>query len=967
MPDSTWPTSDLDHYEASSSAGRAVVTPVRPAARPTHWRLWIALVTVLVTLRLAMPIVLGPLAEEKLSHILGARVEVGDVSFAPIDAVVTLRNVTVHAQDGVEPVIGAARVRIDVQWLPLLHRTVVVRELAIESALIDFDRVARVDASLERLARVDPAAELPPGWTFALDHVALRDTRLRVHDPVGGERPALDVDVRDAQVATRQRRASAFRRAPNLRVDALVDGGRIRVDGSSDLRDEGVVIDALVRVKDVPVDRLQPYLPDVGWTAVAGRLSGRLHYQRDPERRDLLTGRVRGRGIGMRTPAIEQSAVAIRKVEAEVDAIDLFHRRVAIRSLLLHGARLAVHADLDSALSWLDDGTPGASPARPRPAGPGVADAGWSWTIRRAETRAARLHVAGADGETVLAGGVVGENLGPRAYWSPLRAWVSGGAGVAEFDGSLRMTRGLRVDGRLTAHDVDAPALARAVGAPMAALVQAGRGSAGLDVEIEPAATDAPKLGLRGDITVDDVWLAGPEADAFAIGARSVHLGVTGVAREGGYRGGAGPTTVQVADATVTAPYVLVTHTAAGWLLPPFATEAAAHLENPERPVPAAALLLARVQSSGGRVLVVDRATKPQVVHDLAVTEGWARDLRVPDVTASEFVLHGAGRPFGEVRVAGSTARGYGDVEVVAGPLPLAAAAPYLARAGLPYWFVDGTGSVSSHLTLAGGRWDADTALTVREPRFGGDQAALERALGMPIDEALGTLRDPAGDATLHLALASPRGDGMAVDGMVAVALREGMVRARQGPFPDVPLRIAFANGGADVGREAARQLAAIADVLDARPDAVVELSSEISHDDRRGLAEQAAGRYLTAPRGLSAVLRVLGVRDQHTRIREALAARAAGEPGRLDPQDEAVLRALATEGPPVDDQRLVSLATDRLRRVADVLADRYGISPARVIVNAPTRDEVAGSPAVRVKIDGHYRNTIAWTGAGRW
>src|SRR5262249_17820059 len=143
--------------------------------------------------------------------------------------------------------------------------------------------------------------------------------------------------------------------------------------------------------------------------------------------------------------------------------------------------------------------------------------------------RSARLRIAGADGETVLAAAVTGENLGPRAYWSPLRAWVSGAGGIAEFDGSLRMTRGLRIDGRLTAHDVDAPAMARAAGLPMAELAQVGRASAALDVELEPGATDAPKLGLRGDVAVDDVWVEAPDSEAFAIGAQSVHFGITGI------------------------------------------------------------------------------------------------------------------------------------------------------------------------------------------------------------------------------------------------------------------------------------------------------------------------------------------------------------------------------------------------------------------------------------------------------
>ena len=999
LPDSALPASHVHPYDESAPEDRQVASLAGRAARPSHWRAWLAFLAVLVALRLALPIFLAPLAEERLSRVLGARVEIGDVSFAPIDAVVTLHDVTVHAppvegetEEHAKPAIGAARVRIDVQWLPLLHRSVVVRELALESALIDPERFAGAGASLERLLRVDPATELPPEWTFALDRIVLRDTRLRLHDFGTGERPALDVGLRDAQVSTRQRRASAFKRAPNLRVDALVEGGRIRIDGSSDLGDDGVAVDARIRVKDVPLDRLQSYLPDLGWTAVAGRLSGQLHYQRDPERRDLLTGRVQLRRVGVRVPAIDQPALAIRRVEAEVDAIDLRHRRVAIRSLMLHGARLAVRADLDAAIPLLDgvaraaDAPPAERPPR---SGSGAPDAAWTWAIGHVATPSARLHVAGADGEVVLAAGASGENLGPRAYWSPLRAWVGRGAGVAVFDGSARMSRGLRIDGRLTARDVDAPALARAFGMPMAELAQSGRGSADLNVEIEPAATDAPTLGLRGKVAVDDVWLAGPEADAFAVGARSVHLTLAAIAPAANDRGRFRPTELRFADATVTAPYVLVTRTAAGWLLPPFAVEvgkvgdalaaalpkgsAATQTGDPERQItaPVAELLLTRVQSSGGRVLVVDRATRPEIVLDLDVIDGWAQDVRLPALTLGQFVLQAAGRPFGELRVAGSTAGAGGDVEVSAPSFPLAAAAPYLGRAGLPYWFVGGTGSLLSHIALAGGRWSADTTLTLREPRFGGDQGALQRSLGMPIEEALAALRDPAGDVTLQLPLASAHDDrGAAFDGMVATAFREGVARARQAPLPDAPIQIAFAHGRADLSREAARQLAAIADVLDARRDVVVELSSGISRDDRRGLAEQAAGVHLAEPGTFMGMLRAFGVRDQHTRIREALAARVEGYPGRLGPDDEAVLRELVAAGPPIDEARLAALAAARLRRVANVLADQHAISPARVIVTDPgPYDEAPLPPTVqaRIEVDVHSIRSLARVEEERW
>src|SRR5258707_14777791 len=122
----------------------------------------------------------------------------------------------------------------------------------------------------------------------------------------------------------------------------MVEGGRIRIDGTSDLGDDGLLIDTLIGVKDVPLARLQPWVADLGWTGVSGRVSGQLHYQRDPGRRDLMTGRLQARRIAVSVPALDEPAFAVRRAVAEIDAIDLLQRRVAVGALTLHGARLAV-------------------------------------------------------------------------------------------------------------------------------------------------------------------------------------------------------------------------------------------------------------------------------------------------------------------------------------------------------------------------------------------------------------------------------------------------------------------------------------------------------------------------------------------------------------------------------------------------------------------------------------------------
>src|SRR5262249_847242 len=159
----------------------------------------------LVVLRLAFGIVLAPMVASRLSRVLGTRVHVGDVSFAPIDAVVTLRDVTVQAPDAMRavpappPATVPPPLRPPLHWSPPRPRAVLVRGLVLESARITLDRLTGGGTSLETFLRADPARELPPNWTFALDRVVLRDATLHLAGGADDDPAALEVKLRNAQ------------------------------------------------------------------------------------------------------------------------------------------------------------------------------------------------------------------------------------------------------------------------------------------------------------------------------------------------------------------------------------------------------------------------------------------------------------------------------------------------------------------------------------------------------------------------------------------------------------------------------------------------------------------------------------------------------------------------------------------------------------------------------------------------
>jgi hypothetical protein len=426
---------------ADSPECAADVTPTRASPPRVRWWPWIRLLAIVVAIRFLLTlVVLAPFAEVRLSRILDARVQVGGVRLAPIDGIITLSNVVVRPSgdhtDGTEPIVTAKRVYLDVQWLPLLHHSLVLRELTLDGARIDLERVRAAGWTLDRVREFDPATELPAAWSFALNRVVLRDTTLRLHPGETEDAPPLEVAVREALVSTARRRASAFGRVPNLRVDALVGDGRVLVNGSSDIRDDGVAINARVHLKDVPVEPFTAYRPDfLSASRIGGRVSARLSYQRDPGRRDRLAGQLRGRHMAVHVPTlVEPAALAVRRLDAEIVGIDLRQQRVAIGTLTLRGVDLAVRPDLGAPFPLLDAlyAASAPVPAEPhRTRRPGT----WGWSIGHLQAPSARLLDTETSGERALALSVVGDSISPAAYWSPLRAAIGWEGGTAMFDG----------------------------------------------------------------------------------------------------------------------------------------------------------------------------------------------------------------------------------------------------------------------------------------------------------------------------------------------------------------------------------------------------------------------------------------------------------------------------------------------------------------------------------------------------
>jgi hypothetical protein len=814
---------------------------------------------------------------------------------------------------------------------------------------------------LANLERADPTAELPPGWSFALDRIAVRDSQLRVRDLAAQGTALLDATLRNASISGIRRRPTAFGKAPNLHADALVGGGRLRVRGRYELRDNGLGLDAQVRVKDVPLAQAKAYVADLGWTDLAGQVSGELRWQREPRRRDLLTGRAVLRRVRVHTGALTEPALAVRRGVAEDAAIDLVTRRITIGSLTLRGTTVALQPDGSAPVPLLTAAFGQPPAARRRGGAPPDTDspARWHWMIERFDTADGRLRVLAADGAFDVQTQAAGENLGPDAYWSPLRIHARRGEAVAAFDGTARFGAGVVVEGRLTAGGIDFPYLARATALPWANLVRAGRAAADLTVQLDTATSDSY---ARGDISLTDIWVTGPEPNLFAFGSTAIDLTLDRYEprQEPDNRGRGGQSArITFSRAHIDAPYLVLTRTADGWILPPFTPPVedvagtAQQLPTPEvPPAPAPVVVdptattqmtLDSVHTGDGSVIVADLAPAANVTWEISGVRGSASQLSLPALSFDDLQLHGSADRFGQLYLGGSRGGVGYQFQASGAGVTLAALTPYLRIAGLPYSFTSGKAAFSAQGFIAAARWNADAAVSLQDSTLVGAEA-LQASLGMPVSSALAVLREESGAVTLGLALASPPSadTGTFADQVVAgirntmLSLTESAAAGRYLPL----VNLGFSPGQVLFTAAAMREIEPVAELLASRPGLVVEVSAHTSQEDRRWLAEQALLPALEdGGGGFMGMLRAFGIQDARVRIRAAIAARSHGAPGWLSADDEAVLTRMIAEAPPVTDQQLAGLREVRLSRVVDHLAEHYGLTSPRVVVRSSESD----------------------------
>ncbi|MBK7948065.1 MAG: DUF748 domain-containing protein [Deltaproteobacteria bacterium] len=991
-------------------------------------RVGLAVVVVLLITRALLPVVLRPMLVERADEALVGHVELDDLDLSLLRGGLTLHGVSVHLDERpatAPPLFEARRLWTQISWLALLSRTIEIEDFELEGFAVRLDRDAD-GLRLPRLAETDAAAaeedeELEPArpWSFAADAVSLRDGHIELADhTVRGEPEKFDLAIEDLTA-----RELAVRTVPGddepgrIAIDAKLDQGAVSLTSWIQPYAEGVDVRSTLVLDDIPIDKLRAYLADFGWRELSGTVDASLEHRFESGGAHLLSGKTALSDLQITVRDQPGPALTWKKLEVVLDGVDLVKRHAEIASITSTGARVVVDPRAEIPLALLagrapekeadsesdeaartDAASTGESTASRQPEASAATTPGWTWRVGQLRVADAVVDLRGAPEPLPLAVAAGLEKLSSEpGSRSPIELSVAAGEGGGELRlaGELAPSP-LGFDGRLT---VDALALA-----PLLARIEAPAvhwlvsGSLRADLLLRLAG-DLRATGRVGLANLDLEEAA--TAKQFGVEWKDLELAIQRFSFRDLVAPADGPAhrslELSLARVGLVEPRLILTRGEAGLVLPPLlpnaepeaqaATEPAAPTvatdagsstvaeptaesapeakpsETGEPGLPIR-IRVAEARIEGGRLKLADRQVEPFYRGRIEAIALHATGARWPEKEVEVLELTAEGLRGAKLSLAGSIGPGRSKLDGELELLPLEQFNPYLTSTG--YDLKSGALSLKSRIRLAPEKLKTKSRIVVAALDVGGSdgQKAFQESFGVPLDVALGLLKDLDGKITLAIPVAGkPDNMKVGIGRLVGQALRKALVGAlasplkllgaatRDGKIADpTPAPIVFSPGEATLAPEAAERVEEIAGLLAASPGIALHLAGQTDTTDGRIVIERALLKQLEASRGVRA-LASLGEISTRRAVREHLARKLAGQSAKpLAAADARWLEShLAHATAPAE--ILESLAMARAETLRAALASDHGIAAARLVIVPVRISPPAQVPGVAIAL----------------
>lgn len=488
-----------------------------------------AVVVVLVGLRAALPAGVRHAIESHAGRFAPVRITVGDVDLSLLRGGIALDHVALWltaGEPGALPVVTWKRLEVSVRWLPPLGRSVRLGEVRIESPRVALERLA--DGSVNLLAAIPagaPAvdsretdtAATASAWRVGIDRLTVVDGDVHMEDLAVPASEPIDVAVEAVELRDLSLLGDPGTRPAEVRMGGAVDEGTFWLDAWVMPNGHGSTIDASIDAQRLPLRRLRVYLPQTGWSELAGEADASLRYRFDGGQVHTVTGTTALRAVAVSVPGEEEPVVTWDLLSAKFDPIDFAARSLTVREGEWSGVSLIARPGSPNVLPVLPS-----TPTRPT-GGDQPGPPPWGWSLANFSVKDSRLRLIGTN--TTLDVGV---------DWTLSN--VGGDVGViGRTEGTLSVGDGrIKVAGAVRAVppgfqgvlEVNGLPLAEAV-AGSAALpvdtVRSGRLDTSLTIEAGlAAAADAPgavgrdDVRLRGRVAVSDCVVGSEKGPAAA-------------------------------------------------------------------------------------------------------------------------------------------------------------------------------------------------------------------------------------------------------------------------------------------------------------------------------------------------------------------------------------------------------------------------------------------------------------------
>jgi hypothetical protein len=541
-------------------------------ARLRSRRLWLVVLGAALVLRIALPYALRPIIASQASKAINARVDIGDVDLALYRAGIALNDVTIRPagwspehDNGDPPLIAWKRFETAVRWLPLLRKTIRLREVVLESPRVAVDRLQDGDINLMGLVPASSAAPAAPpaagqkdqttqapakpGWGLGVDRIVLSDGGVRFRDLTMASVEPVELSLGSFEVKDIALRPDVYGGPAHVYLRAGVDEGRFVLDARLLPRnDGGFALTSHLKARRLPLRRTRVYVPNVGWSELKGEFGGALDYTLETGGRNEVRGRVTIDDLIVDVPALNGRGLAWKRLAVWLDPIDLAGHRAVVPAVELEGSYLVARARGGVVFPFIEkvvtgkspdpqsgqqapDATTPPAPAAPPATSPTQAAAAettpWQWLVARIRVWDSLLHVISPDatfdaGCTLKAANVRSEGEDPATLSLVLTV---GDGGTIWLDGKAHI-QPLGFDGSVRADHVSLPDIVATAGVFPPGVVQSALLTTDLGIAAGVLAPTKGDVVVKGTIAFDDAQLAGAGGPTTEFGAKRLEFGI---------------------------------------------------------------------------------------------------------------------------------------------------------------------------------------------------------------------------------------------------------------------------------------------------------------------------------------------------------------------------------------------------------------------------------------------------------